>query len=151
AENPERPRAEEFIDSGEYYWNSGMFLFGARRYLEELQRLVPDIAAACEKAFGSARRDLAFTRVANEPFEACRSESIDYAVMEKATDAAVVPIDAGWSDVGSWSSLHEACRKDGDGNVLHGDVLAEATRNSYLYASSRLVAAVGLEDYVVIE
>lgn len=150
-EKPERARAEEFLASGEYYWNSGMFLFGARRYLAELQRLAPDIAGACERAFGTAQRDLDFTRVAKDAFEACRSESIDYAVMEKATDAAVVPIDAGWSDVGSWSSLHEACLKDEDGNVIHGDVLAEQTRNSYLYSGSRLVAVVGLDDHVVIE
>ena len=150
-EKPERARAEEFIASGEYYWNSGMFLFGARRYLAELRRRAPDIASACEQAFVAAQRDLDFTRVAKEPFEGCRSESIDYAVMEKAEDAAVVPLDAGWSDVGSWSSLHEACRKDADGNVIHGDVLAERTRNSYLYAGSRLVAVVGLDDHVVIE
>jgi mannose-1-phosphate guanylyltransferase/mannose-6-phosphate isomerase len=150
-EKPERARAEEFLASGEYYWNSGMFLFGARRILAELQRLAPDIAAACEQAFGSAQRDLDFTRVSKQDFEGSRSESIDYAVMEKTTDAAVVPIDAGWSDVGSWSSLHEACIKDDDGNVIHGDVLAEQTRNSYLYAGSRLVAVVGLDDHVVIE
>ena len=150
-EKPERARAEEFVASGEYYWNSGMFLFGARRYLEELSRLAPDIAAACEQAFGAARRDLDFTRVAAEAFASCRSESIDYAVMEKTADAVVVAIDAGWSDVGSWSSLHEACEQDADGNVIRGDVLAEQTHNSYLYAGSRLVAVVGLNDHVVIE
>jgi mannose-1-phosphate guanylyltransferase/mannose-6-phosphate isomerase len=150
-EKPERARAEEFIASGDHYWNSGMFLFSARRYLAELERLAPDIAAACGKAIGTAQRDLDFTRVDKPAFEACRSESIDYAVMERTAEAAVVPIDAGWSDVGSWSSLHDACHKDADGNVIHGDVLAEQTRNSYLYASSRLVAVVGLDDHVVIE
>ncbi len=150
-EKPERARAEEFLASGEYYWNSGMFLFSARRYLEELRRLAPDISTACEQAFANTRRDLDFTRVASAEFENCRSESIDYAVMEKTADAVVVPIDAGWSDVGSWSSLHEASEQDADGNVIRGDVLAEQTHNSYLYAGSRLVAVVGLEDHVVIE
>jgi len=150
-EKPERARAEEFLASGDYYWNSGMFVFSARRYLEELRRHAPDIAAACERAMNAARRDLDFTRVDADAFAACRGESIDYAVMEKTADAVVVPLDAGWSDVGSWSSLHEACAQDADGNVIRGDVLAEATHNSYLYAGSRLVAVVGLEDHVVIE
>jgi mannose-1-phosphate guanylyltransferase/mannose-6-phosphate isomerase len=150
-EKPERAKAEEFLASGDYYWNSGMFLFGARRYLEELRRHAPDIAAACAQAYASAQRDLDFTRVDAAQFSACRAESIDYAVMEKTADAVVVPLDAQWSDVGSWSALHEACEKDGDGNVIHGDVLAEQTHNSYLYAESRLVAVVGLHDHVVIE
>ena len=150
-EKPERAKAEEFIASGDYYWNSGMFLFRARRYLEELRRHAPDIADACEQAYATAQRDLDFTRVDADQFAACRSESIDYAVMEKTADAVVVPLDAQWSDVGSWSALHEACEKDGDGNVIRGDVLAEQTHNSYLYAESRLVAVVGLNDHVVIE
>ena len=150
-EKPERARAEEFLASREYYWNSGMFLFAARRYLEELQRHAPDIATACEQAYSTASRDLDFTRVDPARFAACRAESIDYAVMEKAANAVVVPLDAGWSDVGSWSSLHEACEKDANGNVIRGDVLAENTHNSYLYADSRLVAVVGLNDHVVIE
>jgi len=150
-EKPERATAEAFLATGEYYWNSGMFVFGARRYLEELQRHAPDIAAACERAMSAARRDLDFTRVDAQAFESCRGESIDYAVMEKTADAVVVPLDAGWSDVGSWSSLHDACEQDADGNVIRGDVLAEETHNSYLHAQSRLVAVVGLENHVVIE
>ena len=150
-EKPERARAEEFLASGEYYWNSGMFVFSARRYLEELRRHAPDIATACEQSFATAKHDLDFTRVDPLKFADCRSESIDYAVMEKTADAVVVPLDAGWSDVGSWSSLHEACEKNADGNVIRGDVLAEETHNSYLYAESRLVAVVGLNDHVVIE
>jgi len=150
-EKPERAKAEEFIASGDYYWNSGMFLFGARRYLEELRRHAPDIADACEKAYAGAQLDLDFTRVDSASFAACRAESIDYAVMEKTADAVVVPLDAHWSDVGSWSALHEACEQDADGNVIRGDVLAEQTHNSYLYAESRLVAVVGLNDHVVIE
>ncbi len=150
-EKPEQARAEEFLASGEYYWNSGMFVFAARRYLDELQRLAPDIAAACARASSGAARDLDFTRVDAGAFAECRSESIDYAVMERTSAAVVVPLDAGWSDVGSWSSLHDACPQDSDGNVRKGDVLTEDTQGCYLYAESRLVAAVGLRDHVVVE
>ncbi len=150
-EKPPLEKARGYLQSGEYYWNSGMFLFGARRYLEELQRHAPDIAAACKASFDAAKRDLDFLRVDAAQFEACRSESIDYAVMEKTDAALVVPLDAGWSDVGSWSALHEACDADDQGNVVHGDVLAEDTHGSYLYSESRLVATVGLTDHVVVE
>ena len=150
-EKPERSKAEEFLATGGYYWNSGMFVFGARQYLEELRRLAPDIAAACEQAYANAQRDLDFTRVEAATFAACRSESIDYAVMERTSNAVVVPLDAGWSDVGSWSSLHSACTPDANGNVIRGDVLAEETHDSYLHAESRLVAVVGLNDHVVVE
>ncbi len=128
-----------------------MFLFRARRYLDELQRLAPDIAAACAKAFAGSKNDLDFTRVDAARFAECRSESIDYAVMEKTRSAVVVPLNAGWSDVGSWSALHEACAADERGNVLQGDVLAEDTHGSYVYSGSRLVATVGLRDHVVVE
>ncbi|MDE2250361.1 MAG: mannose-1-phosphate guanylyltransferase/mannose-6-phosphate isomerase, partial [Gammaproteobacteria bacterium] len=150
-EKPERGRAEEFLASGGYYWNSGMFVFGARKYLDELRRLAPDIAAACEQAYASAQRDLDFSRIDAAAFAACRSESIDYAVLERTGDAVVVPLDAGWSDVGSWASLHAACEADANGNVIRGDVLAEETHDSYLHAESRLVAVVGLNDHVVVE
>ena len=150
-EKPERPKAEEFLARGGYYWNSGMFVFGARVYLNELRRLAPDIAAACEQAYTSAQRDLDFTRIDAASFAACRSESIDYAVMERTGSAVMVPLDAGWSDVGSWSSLHAACKADADDNVIRGDVLAEDTHGSYLHAESRLVAVVGLNDHVVVE
>jgi len=150
-EKPERARAEAFLASGEYYWNSGMFVFSARRYLEELRRHAPDIAAACERAYGAAQRDLDFTRVDSAAFTACRSDSIDFAVMEKTDAAVVIPLDAGWSDVGSWSTLHDASERDANGNVLRGDVLAEDTHDSYLYAGSRLLAVVGLDNHVVIE
>jgi mannose-1-phosphate guanylyltransferase / mannose-6-phosphate isomerase len=150
-EKPERERAAQFVASGDYYWNSGMFLFRARRYLEELDRYAPDIAAACRAAFAGAVRDLDFTRVDVRSFEACRSDSIDYAVMEKTADAVVVPLDAGWSDVGSWSALREASDPDADGNVLRGDVMALDTRGSYVYSEHRLVATIGLVDCVVVE
>ncbi|HEX9473583.1 MAG TPA: mannose-1-phosphate guanylyltransferase/mannose-6-phosphate isomerase [Steroidobacteraceae bacterium] len=150
-EKPARERAEEFLASGEYFWNSGMFVFSARRFLAELERHAPDIAAACAEAFGAARADLDFTRVDAQAFAACRSESVDYAVMERTGDAVVVSLEAGWSDVGSWDSLHDASEPDGEGNVIRGDVLAEDTKNCYLYAQSRLVATVGLRDCVVVE
>jgi mannose-1-phosphate guanylyltransferase/mannose-6-phosphate isomerase len=150
-EKPDVARAQGFLASGDYYWNSGMFLFRARRYLEELEKFAPDIAAACGNSFAGAVRDLDFTRVDPVAFRDCRSESIDYAVMEKTSDAVVVPLDAGWSDVGNWTSLHSACEQDAQGNALFGDVMVEDTHDSYVYSSSRLVATVGLRDHVVVE
>jgi mannose-1-phosphate guanylyltransferase / mannose-6-phosphate isomerase len=150
-EKPDAERAVQFLSSGDYLWNSGMFLFRASRYLEELERHAPDIAAACRRAYGGARRDLDFTRVDAEAFGDCRSDSIDYAVMEKTAEAAVVPLDAGWSDVGSWSALHAALTGDAQGNVTRGDVVIESCEGSYFHAESRLVAAIGLKDHVVVE
>jgi mannose-1-phosphate guanylyltransferase/mannose-6-phosphate isomerase len=128
-----------------------MFLFRARRYLEELEKFAPDIASVCRTSFAGATRDLDFTRIDAGVFESCRSESIDYAVMEKTADAVVVPLEAGWSDVGSWTSLHAACDRDEHGNTTRGDVMVEDTRDSYIYSESRLVATVGLRDCVVVE
>jgi mannose-1-phosphate guanylyltransferase/mannose-6-phosphate isomerase len=150
-EKPDEIRAREFIASGDYFWNSGMFLFRARRYLAELERHAPDIAEACAAAWAAATRDLDFIRVDEKSFGTCRSDSIDYAVMEKTDAAVVTPLDAGWSDVGSWSSLHDAIASDADGNVLRGDVIAEDSRDCFLFSESRLVATVGLEGHVVIE
>jgi mannose-1-phosphate guanylyltransferase/mannose-6-phosphate isomerase len=150
-EKPDLATAERFVASGDHYWNSGMFLFGARRYLRELAAQAPDIAAAAQTAFEAAKADLDFVRVDAETFGACRSDSIDYAVMEKTRDAVVVPLAAGWSDVGSWSSLHAAVESDTDGNVLRGDVIAEDTRDSFVFSESRLVATVGLDSHVVVE
>ncbi len=150
-EKPDLARAEGFLASGEYYWNSGLFLFKARRYLEELQKFAPDIATAALAGVQKAQPDLDFTRIDKAAFEACRSESIDYAVMEKTADAVVVPLDAGWSDVGSWAALHEASPADARGNVLHGDVVVEDTDGCLIHAESRLVTAVGLKDHVVVE
>jgi len=150
-EKPELARAQAFMASGEYYWNGGMFLFRARRYLEELERFAPDIAAACGASFAGAARDLDFTRVEAAAFRDCRSESIDYAVMEKTSDAVVVPLQAGWSDVGNWTSLHQVSPHDAQGNALFGDVMIEDTHDSFVYSGSRLVATVGLSDHVVIE
>jgi mannose-1-phosphate guanylyltransferase/mannose-6-phosphate isomerase len=150
-EKPDAARAAEFVASSEYLWNSGMFLFSARRYLEELARLAPAMRDACQKAYAAATHDLDFTRLPKEIFAACPSDSIDYAVMEKTDAAAVIPLDAGWSDVGSWASLQDALPRDGRRNVTHGDVMAVDSDNCLLYSSSRLVAAVGLADHVVVE
>jgi mannose-1-phosphate guanylyltransferase/mannose-6-phosphate isomerase len=150
-EKPDAARAAEFLASGDYYWNSGMFMFGARRYLSELARFAPEIARVCEAAFAAARADLEFTRIAPEVFASCPSDSIDYAVMEKTADAVVVPLAAGWSDVGSWAALHDATEGDAHGNVTHGDVISEDSAGNYLYSESRLVSTVGLRDHVVVE
>jgi mannose-1-phosphate guanylyltransferase/mannose-6-phosphate isomerase len=150
-EKPPLDVAQQFVASGDYYWNSGMFVFKASCYLEELGRLAPDILAACTAALQSAKSDLDFVRVDQAEFARCRSESIDYAVMEKTRDAVVLPLDAGWSDVGSWSSLFDALPADEEGNVLHGDVLTHETRDCYVHSTSRLVAAVGMEDHVIVE
>jgi mannose-1-phosphate guanylyltransferase/mannose-6-phosphate isomerase len=150
-EKPDEARARQFLAAGDYYWNSGMFMFAARRYLQELERHAPDIAQVCRDSFAGAARDLDFTRVAADGFAKCRSESIDYAVMEKATEAMVVPLDAGWSDVGSWASLHEVSGRDAHNNSLIGDVVAADTSNCYIYSESRLVAAVGMRDHIIVE
>jgi len=150
-EKPDLARAREFVASGEYFWNSGMFVFGARRFLDELALHAPDIADVCARANALAVRDTDFTRVDRAVFFTCRSESVDYAVMEKTRDAVMVPLDAGWNDVGSWAALHEVLPADEQGNVSRGDVLLEDTVNSYVHADSRLVAALGLHDMVIVE
>lgn len=150
-EKPDLATAREYQASGRYFWNSGMFMFRASRYLQELERFRPDILAACRKALDGGTQDMHFTRVDAEAFAACPEDSIDYAVMEKTTDAVMVPLDAGWSDIGSWTALWDVSAKDSEGNVLKGDVLAQATRNTYVHADSRLVATVGVEDLVIVE
>jgi mannose-1-phosphate guanylyltransferase/mannose-6-phosphate isomerase len=150
-EKPDAARAAQFLNAGGYYWNSGMFLFKAGRYVQELELHAPDIAQSTRAALAASRPDLDFVRVDKGAFESCRSDSIDYAVMEKTRDAVVVPLAAGWSDVGSWSALHDALPADADGNVARGDVLAEDSTGCYFYAGSRLVSAVGMKDHVIIE
>jgi mannose-1-phosphate guanylyltransferase/mannose-6-phosphate isomerase len=150
-EKPDLDTAVRYVQSGEYFWNSGMFMFRARAFLGELKRHAPAILAACEQAVSQARRDLDFTRLDAEAFAACPSDSIDYAVMEKTAEAVVVPLDAGWSDVGSWSALQDALPRDASGNVISGDVITEGVTGCYLHATSRMIAAVGLADHVVVE
>ena len=150
-EKPPLDLARQFVESGDYYWNSGMFVFTAARYLEELQSFAPDILDAAQAAYAAAKSDLDFVRIDKAAFEKCRSESIDYAVMEKTRDAVVLPLDAGWSDVGSWSSLFDALPADEEGNVLQGDVLVHDTHDCYVHSTSRLVAAVGMDDHIIVE
>ncbi|QZN82688.1 mannose-1-phosphate guanylyltransferase/mannose-6-phosphate isomerase [Stenotrophomonas sp. DR822] len=149
-EKPDLDTATGYVASGQYYWNSGMFLFKASRYLQELERLQPAMLSACRDAWQSARRDADFTRLDKDAFTAVPSDSIDYAVMEKTADAVVVPLDAGWNDVGSWTALRDVSQQDGDGNAHQGDVIAIDCRNTYAYGQ-RLVAMVGLDDVIVVE
>jgi mannose-1-phosphate guanylyltransferase/mannose-6-phosphate isomerase len=150
-EKPDAATAERYIASGDYFWNSGMFLFRASSYLEELERHAPDILEACRAALAGQERDRDFIRVDSDAFTRCRSDSVDYAVMERTDRAMVVPLDAGWSDVGSWASLWEVGEHDAAGNVFHGDVLAEGVSNTFVHAGQRLVAAVGVENLVIVE
>jgi mannose-1-phosphate guanylyltransferase/mannose-6-phosphate isomerase len=150
-EKPPLELAVQFVASGDYFWNSGMFVFKASRYLKELGAFAPDILAASTAAYKAAKTDLDFVRIDKAAFHACRSESIDYAVMEKTHDAIVLSLDAGWSDVGSWSSLFDALPADEDGNVLQGDTLVHDTHDCYVHSSSRLVAAVGMDDHIIVE
>lgn len=150
-EKPDADTAQAYLSSGEYYWNSGMFLFRAGRYLEELEKYRPDILAACQTAMEAVDPDLDFLRVDEEAFLACPEDSIDYAVMEHTADGVVVPMNAGWSDVGSWSSLWEISQRTAEGNVHYGDVISHHTENSYVYAESGLVTTVGVKDLVVVQ
>ena len=150
-EKPSSDVACDYIDSGSYLWNSGMFLFKASRYLEELEKFRPDIYASCVASADELESDLDFLRVNKEVFEKCPSESVDYAVMEKTADAVVVPMDAGWSDIGSWSSLWDVSDKDQEGNVTHGDVIVHNTKDCYIRTDNKLIAAVGLDDIVIVD
>jgi mannose-1-phosphate guanylyltransferase/mannose-6-phosphate isomerase len=150
-EKPDRATAEQFLRDGGYDWNSGMFLFRAERYLAELARLRPEIAAATDQAVRLGYRDLDFLRLHEESFNACPSDSIDYAVMEHTDRAVVVPADIGWSDVGSWSALWEVQGRDADGNSHRGDVYLDNVTNSLVRAESRIVAVIGVKDLVIVE
>jgi mannose-1-phosphate guanylyltransferase/mannose-6-phosphate isomerase len=150
-EKPPLDVAQQFVATGDYYWNSGMFVFKASRYLAELESFAPDILEACTAACRAAKIDLDFVRIDKAEFIKCRSESIDYAVMEKTKHALVLPLDVGWSDVGSWSSLFDALPADEEGNVLQGDVMIHDTHDCYVHSTSRLVAAVGMEDHIIVE
>jgi mannose-1-phosphate guanylyltransferase len=150
-EKPDHKTAEAYIRDGGYYWNSGMFLFRASAFLRELKRLQPEILDACEQAIGAIEQDMDFVRIDAGKFRASPAISIDYAVMEKTEAAAMVPLDAGWNDIGSWSALWDVQERDSEGNALAGDVLALDSRNMLVRAESRLVATVGVEDLVIVE
>ena len=150
-EKPDRATAQQYLDSGEYFWNSGMFVFKATAYLEELRRFEPAIYESVQVAFDKAVVEVDFIRLDREGFAASPSSSIDYAVMERTDKGMVIPLDAGWNDVGAWSALWEVNEKDQNRNVLFGDVVVHDTKDSYIYSQSRLVAAVGLRNAVVVE
>lgn len=150
-EKPDEPTASAYLAEGGYYWNSGMFLFQAKSYLSELEAVRPDIARSSRQAVESGQADLDFFRLDETAFQSCPSESIDYAVMEHTSKAAVVPVDIGWSDIGSWSALWDTGSKDADGNVLRGDVFAAGVSNSFVRAESRIVAVLGISDAVIVE
>ena len=150
-EKPDHATACDYLASGNFFWNSGMFMFRASRFLQELERFQPTILDVCRTALQGGAQDMHFTRVDSDVFATCPDDSIDYAVMEKTEDAVMVPLDAGWSDIGSWSALWDVSDKDAQGNVLKGDVLTQDSRNSYVHADSRLVTLVGVEDLVVVE
>jgi mannose-1-phosphate guanylyltransferase/mannose-6-phosphate isomerase len=149
-EKPDRATAEGYLASGDYYWNSGMFLFAASAFLAEMQRLEPVMLDFCRRALAGAQRDADFIRLPAGIFGECPSQSIDCAIMEHAANAAVVPVDMGWNDVGSWQSLWDIATRGGDGNVVQGDVLLHDTRNSYIRSEGPLIAAIGMEDIVVV-
>jgi mannose-1-phosphate guanylyltransferase/mannose-6-phosphate isomerase len=150
-EKPGVATAQGYLDSGEYYWNSGMFLFRADQYLQTLDQLAPDISAPAQAAVEHARLDLDFIRLDSEAFAACRADSIDYALMEKTDDGIVIPLTAGWNDIGAWDTLCRSASADFSGNTCVGDVIAHDSTNNLIRAESRLVATIGLTDMVVIE
>ncbi len=150
-EKPDSETARTYLESGNYFWNSGMFLFKASAFLEALEKLAPEMYAACEESMRSATRDGLFLRPDADVFSTCPSDSIDYAVMEKSDGVAMVPLDCGWSDVGSWDALHDVMPLDGRGNSFEGDVLSFDCDNTMISAESRLVGAVGLKEVIVVE
>jgi len=150
-EKPERARAQEFLSSGRFSWNSGMFAFSAAQLLKELGRHRPDVLASARVAWKEAKRDLDFLRLDERAFSACPADSIDYAVMEKTDAAAVIPVDIGWSDVGSWSTLWEVAERDAQGNVVRGDVHLSGAENCYVRAESRMISVLGMKNALIVE
>ena len=150
-EKPNQKNAINFLNSGNYLWNSGMFMFNASIYLSELNKFEPEILTSCKKSLSNEFKDLEFIRIDKKEFCKSPNQSIDYAVMEKTNKAKVVPLDAGWSDVGSWDALMDSKIKDSLGNVVEGDVTLDQVKNSYLYSTSRLVAASNIADLIVID
>lgn len=150
-EKPDLSTAESYLAAGNFFWNSGMFLFKASSFITELEKFAPEMLASCQAALANATKDLDFIRIDEATFANCPADSIDYAVMEKTEKAMVVPLDAGWNDVGSWSSLWENFPQDAQHNVFIGDVVAEAVSDSYIHSESRLVTALGVKDIVLVE
>ena len=150
-EKPNQKDAKKYLDSGNYLWNSGMFMFKASAYLRELEKFEPEILSICKKSFITENQDLDFIRIENSVFRQCQNKSIDYAVMEHTKNSVVVPLNANWSDVGSWLSLWDVKAKDKNNNVSEGEVLLENVKNTYIHSSNRLVSVVGVSDLVIID
>lgn len=150
-EKPDFETAKQYIENNEHYWNSGMFLFKASRYLEELEKYEPEILKVCQQSLAKPSQDLEFIRVDIDVFKTCSDKSIDYAIMEKTDSAVVVPMDAGWSDVGAFSALWKISEKDEYQNVVKGDVIAVDSTNNYIVAEHKLVSTIGIDNLVVIE
>ncbi|MGA4494234.1 mannose-1-phosphate guanylyltransferase/mannose-6-phosphate isomerase [Vreelandella venusta] len=152
-EKPDLAAAESYLKTGDYLWNSGIFLFKVSSYLEALKQYAPDILTSCQAAYQARTEDMDFLRIEEAAFAQCRNESIDYAVMEHTKQAAVVPMSPGWSDIGAWDALHElrSTEDKHSGNVVHGDVMLHETQNSLVYSDSRLVTAVGVKDLIIVE
>lgn len=150
-EKPDLKTAKTYLDCGEYYWNSGMFMFKASQYLAELELYAPRIAEVCQKTLAHSMKDLDFVRLEERLFAECPNDSIDYAVMEKTKNGVLVPLKTSWSDIGSWAALCEAQETNQDGNVLQGDIVTEEVKNSYLRAESRMLAVVGVSDHIIVE
>ena len=150
-EKPNKQTAERYIESGNYYWNSGMFVFKASTILNEFELFAPEMLLSCQQALARAKTDLDFIRLDHDAFSACPSDSLDYTVMEKTDKAVVIALDAGWSDVGSWSSLWDNHDKDVHNNVLVGDVILEEVSNSYIHSEHRLVSVLGVDNLIVVE
>jgi len=150
-EKPSQESANKYLDSGNYFWNSGMFMFKASVYLDELKKFAPKILNCCKKSFQTEYKDLDFIRLKNNEFLQCPEMSIDYAVMEHTKEAIVIPFDASWSDIGSWEALMNSKSKDRNGNVIEGDVILDDVNNTYLYSPNRLVSAIGVSDLIIVD
>lgn len=150
-EKPHLEKAKEYLSSGQYLWNSGMFMFKASAYISALKKFQPDILAACESSIEGAHHDLHFIKLGEDEFTRCPSESIDYAVMEKSKNSVVIKINVHWSDIGSWSALWDISEKDSNGNSIRGDVLTDSTKNSFVYSQNKLIATVGVDNLVIVE
>ena len=150
-EKPDQKTAVALLETNRFFWNSGIFLFRADSFIDELDKYVPEMVAACRKSMDGAVKDADFMRPDAEAFKACPADSLDYAVMERTEHAAMVQLDAGWSDVGSWAAVHDFSDKDADGNTLSGDVITHECNDSLISSKSRLVTAVGLNDMIVVE
>mgnify|MGYP006096927665 CR=1 FL=1 len=150
-EKPNQKNAEKYLKSENFFWNSGMFMFKANKYLDELQKFEPTILSCCKKSIENVNQDLDFVRLKSSEFLKCPDKSIDYAVMEKTKDALVLPLNANWSDIGSWDALMNAKRKDLNGNVLEGDVITDKVKNTFAYSTSRLVSIIGVSDLIIVD